>query len=435
MKNEYVKELLALTPRQHAVVLGGLVNKLDYQKKTGILSYSYDVCPVCKDVGSTLENSETCKGCYIHKSCQAPFTDGFRDDKNAGVTYFTEMKEVLMSMEFPRTIIVGGNWDADGGKPSGVISKLANELDAEGVYNGGTIDMLSELDIREYDLVVWMPNIANSQVKIYPKKGLGAVLICSKIMRPTYTKADAVTRIFRMRGNAVIQIHRQSTQGRVSFTLTDALGNDWSDTGDVAELTRSILELYRWTKGAIRFRSIQDDTPTEQLERLMACAREVADSVENSIGSRYFGNISTRCQRMFPGMRARYNILISPRNTDKRRLEAEDMVLVSDVPGEVHFLGTRKPSVDTPIQVALFNLLSNVNFFVHGHAKVADAPMTENYFPCGDYREVTETKELIDSSANTFGAINLKNHGFLLYSKTIEEMEELVQSLEFEAPN
>jgi hypothetical protein len=94
MKDEYVKELRALTSRQRTVVLGGLKNKLGHQKKTGILSYRYDICPVCQDVGSTLENPR-CEDCYIQASCKAPFVDGFRDDAEAGVAYFTEMKEIL----------------------------------------------------------------------------------------------------------------------------------------------------------------------------------------------------------------------------------------------------------------------------------------------------------------------------------------------------
>ena len=48
-------------------------------------------------------------------------------------------------------------------------------------------------------------------------------------------------------------------------------------------------------------------------------------------------------------------------------------------------------------------------------------------------REVPEIEKLISRSDR--GAINLKNHGFFLYSNRIEDMEELVRTIEFEEPN
>lgn len=336
-------------------------------------------------------------------------------------------------LESPRTLVVGGEWNVEGGRPSKVIVALADELAAD-VANGGHIDDLPK-NVSGYDLSVWMPNISNGEEKRYPKKDQGSVLVCSKVKRVGGTKADAVTRIFAVRGNAVIQI-RYRLAGKYEFCLLDALGNCWVDpTDDTAALAQAIMELYRWTKGSLRVRSVRADAPTDDLNRLMACTRCVADRVENSLGERYFGNTSTRCQRMFPGAKTEHSVLISPRNTDKRRLEAEDMISVSGDPGEIRFLGPRKPSVDAPIQVYLFLKLPEVNFFIHGHAKVVGAPATENYFPCGDMREAVEVYQAISRSNTTSGAINLKNHGFLLHSQTIEEMEELVSLLEFEAPN
>ena len=45
-----------------------------------------------------------------------------------------------------------------------------------------------------------------------------------------------------------------------------------------------------------------------------------------------------------------------------------------------------KPSVDTPIQIKLFNYYHNVNYMVHGHVYVDNAKMTEHKIPlwlCG----------------------------------------------------
>jgi hypothetical protein len=100
-----------------------------------------------------------------------------------------------------QTLIVGGNF-GDEPKSSSVVTKIANQLEITEVINGGTLDSLPhEMNM---DLILWMPNITNESPKQYPKKGNGNVLICSKVMRDGYTVIDAVSRIFKMRGNAVI---------------------------------------------------------------------------------------------------------------------------------------------------------------------------------------------------------------------------------------
>ena len=52
-----------------------------------------------------------------------------------------------------------------------------------------------------------MPNIDNEEEKQYPIKKKGSVLICSKVMREGYKPIDAISRIFKMQGNAVIAIY------------------------------------------------------------------------------------------------------------------------------------------------------------------------------------------------------------------------------------
>lgn len=446
MRPEYEKELRALTPRQHGIVIGGLLKKLDHHKKTGILSYAYEICPVCKDIGSTLEDQH-CDECYIKKSCQAPFIEGFKSDTHAGVAYFTEMHRFMDGeIRPPRTLIVGGTWDEDGGRPSKIVEMLAKELDAEVVHNGGDIIDLDH-GVSGFDLIIWMPNISNNESKWYPRKDRGAVLVCSKVMRPTYTKADSVSRIFAMHANAVIEIRRGAGAGKFVFGLRDAMANWWAEpTTSIVNLVSGIMSHYWWTKGSIRVGSQRMDPRNQDVYRLMELTSQVADRVENSIGERYFGNVSTRCQSMFPGARLGAHVLISPRNVDKRRLGAEDMVPVDGSlaqeqpfcdPPLVRYGGPRKPSVDTPVQLFLFGAFPQIDFFIHGHAKVKDAPTTENYFPCGDLREAYEVEGLIkDGLANHHcGVINLRNHGFLLYSKTIDGMSELVNDLEIEEPN
>lgn len=444
MKPEYEEELRRLTPRQREIVMSGLVKKLKHHERTGKLSYAYEVCPVCKDIGSTLDHRR-CEQCYIEKSCQAPFTDGFREDTAKGVAYFGEMFNVLNANAPPYTVIVGGTWDENGGRPSGVVAKLAEELRATKVYNGGHIADLPTASLRDFPLIVWMPKIPNDEEKRYPIKGRGAVLICSKVMREGYTRADSVSRIFRMHANAVIEVHweqESSERWKALLGLRDAMANWWSPpSASLPDVVQGIMDLYWWTKGSIRVGSRRvDRRDSGQLDLLMDLTHKVADKVENSIGERYFGNVSTRCQSLFPGARADSGrVLISPRNTDKRRLEADDMVLVDIACPEnrVHYYGDRKPSVDTPVQLWIFRSFREINFMIHGHARVKGARDSDSYYPCGDMREAYDIQGLIDAGLahHHCGAINLLNHGFLLYSKTIEGMAELVEGLEIEEPN
>ncbi len=261
------------------------------------------------------------------------------------------------------------------------------------------------------------------------------MLICSKVMRDGYTRADSVTRIFAMHANAVIEIW--ANDGEFLFKLRDAMANVWERTKGIAKLAKGIGELVRWTNGSIRTRSLRVDARDgDDLNRFMELNALVAEKVQNSIGERYFGNVSTRCQSMFPGVRRSQHLFVSPRNTDKRFLKAEDMVLVYDSVN-VKYLGDRKPSIDASVHIYLFNAMAQTNYFIHGHAKVRGAPTTENYYPCGDLRGAYEIYGLIrtQEAHPHCGAINLKRHGFLLYSKTVEGRAELVADLEIEEPN
>lgn len=323
-----------------------------------------------------------------------------------------------------RTIIVGGGYD---GKKSGVITKIGQQflsVDECCIINGGKLPKISG-----FDLVLWMPDVDNEEEKQYPIKDKGAVLICSKVMRPGYTLMDAVQRIFKMHGNAVIAIHK-NPGSMFKFELVDALGHIWYTGYSIENLCQVINNLYNWTKGAIR-KSIpkaNDEVASEigsvDLESFMLLNSELALKSAAQCGNRFFGNFSTRCTKLFPSHRYGELIIMSHRNTDKRTLKPDDMVAIVDGA----YIGDRKPSVDAPIQLELYKEIPGVNFMIHGHAYIKDVPTTDSYFPCGDMREAQETIELLRDGHK---AINLKNHGFLLATKTLEEMIQLKDLLNF----
>ena len=327
-----------------------------------------------------------------------------------------------------KTIIVGGDFK-EIPKSSSVINKLSKCFENPTVYNGGKAEDINLINISGNDLIIWAPNIENEIEKNYPKKDTGSVLICSKVIHSERTEIDAITRIFKMNGNAVIALYPGEF---FKFKLIDALGNVWYDGTDINELYNSIIRIYNWSKGSTRMKTIKDDSvkckiSLPELSKLVELNKIVADKFEINCG-RFFGNSSTRCMKMFPSGREGDYVLVTKRNVDKKRITTDDFVSVF-YDGEVlNYFGESKPSVDTPIHVNLYKNHPEINFMIHGHSYLEGFQYTQAYFPCGDLREFTEVTTHIKENT---GGINLINNGFLIFSKTIEELETLVNNLKF----
>ncbi len=327
-----------------------------------------------------------------------------------------------------KTILVGGNF-GDTPKESSVIRKMAAFINNATVVNGGSFEDIKNIDLSGYSLIYWMPNIDNGYDKVYPKKDAGAVLICSKVLRENRTVVDAVTRIFQIGGNAVIAI--ESVGPFFRFSLIDALGNLWVNTSNLQTLTTSVTDLFFWTIGSIRqgtkhAGNVEFDF--SYLQEFIDINRQVADKFE-IINSRFFGNCSTRCSKMFPTARVDgTSMIVSKRNVSKKRLTTDDLVLTQMVGDTIEYFGDSKPSVDTPIQIRLYQLFPEINYMIHGHTYVKGSSFTDNYCPCGDVREVEEVANLIKSD---FGVVNLVNHGFFMFADTLENLRKMVDELEF----
>lgn len=329
-------------------------------------------------------------------------------------------------------ILIGGNY-GENNKSSSVANKLFDELKLPGqLINGGSLERFKEISIENYNLIVWMPNLNNEIEKIYPKKTPGSVLICSKVIRENRSEIDAISRIFKMQGNAVIAIY----PGEIfSFKLIDALGNVWYSGSDLKSLAFKIKILFEWTTSSIRQKTKPKESTDpiifpDNLTTLLDLNKILADKFEVSCG-RFFGNTSTRCMKMFPSQKRNLsNFFVSKRNSDKKRLTPEDMILVEMCGDTIWYSGNDKPSVDTPIQANIYKSFPDINFMIHGHGYIKEFKYTKNYFPCGDLREFFEFKECYDNNPN--GGINLIHHGFLIYAKDLSNLERLVLESSFE---
>jgi hypothetical protein len=133
---------------------------------------------------------------------------------------------------------------------------------------------------------------------------------------------------------------------------------------------------------------------------------------------------------MFPSQRSGQSAWVSARNVPKPQLSETDFVHVRLVDGGIRYTGSRKPSVDTPIQLRLYQEFPGVSCMIHGHALVRGAPSTESYVPCGDLREFEGVAKLMRAIGDT-GCVNLKAHGFLIFAPSVPLLSGVVGGVKF----
>ena len=105
------------------------------------------------------------------------------------------------------------------------------------------------------------------------------------------------------------------------------------------------------------------------------------------------------------------------------------MILVeSSFDDKVKYYGNEKPSIDTPIQILLYQNFPKINFMLHSHVYV-DEPssvFTSNPIPCGAIEEVKEILMCVklDFEKEVY-YINLKGHGSLIMASSPKYFENL----------
>ncbi len=92
----------------------------------------------------------------------------------------------------------------------------------------------------------------------------------------------------------------------------------------------------------------------------------------------------------------------------------------------IYYYGQNKPSVDTPIQLRLYKILPDVNYMLHAHVYIKDAPFTETPIPCGGLEEVEEIMKALKKIGKTSNiSINLIGHGSIILAKDLSYMKDI----------
>jgi hypothetical protein len=333
--------------------------------------------------------------------------------------------------------IVGGTFDENGGKPSFIVGMMAKYLKADHLLNGGTLQDLNDYNlidllVRKPQVLIWMPNISNDEEKFLPelKKANPKLLLISskRVIEKDYKESDVVGRLLKTHSNLGIMITKDGNKEinlGYKFKLLDPLGNQWADTGSIEDFCKALAKRVDELQAITRVASIQigelGDLPID--DDFIALVREFGEEFTKYVNAvnpnRFLGNAATRCTYGFPGVRSKGRIFVTRRNVHKAGLQKSDFVEIESFESKVGYYGGHKPSVDSPIQLKLFDYYSDVAFMLHGHVYVEGTPHTVHRLPCGSIEEYSEIIALYPKEAANF-VVNLSGHGFLALASDLD---------------
>lgn len=345
-----------------------------------------------------------------------------------------------------KILLVSGTFNESGGKASSVLTKISdsfhkhNVIDADIVtINGGSLLDLYGIDFKKIDILFWAPNVSNNLPKIIPDiKSVNPklFLISSKrVVEKEYKESDVIGRLLKTKSNLGLMITKPNDA--YNFQILDPLGNMYCDTDNIEEMVKSLIERISYTRTLSRIgsKSIGNSRDIQVNPDFLSFIKHSANEFSKHINAinpnRFLGNASTRCMFGFPAEKQNDRILVTQRNIDKQLIETNGFVEVTNNEDVVEYYGDKKPSVDTPIQVKLFNYYSNINYMVHGHVYLENAPSTENKVPCGYVEEFDEIIKLYPDREIETIVVNLKGHGCLIMSNNVEQLWKTYQNHQY----
>ena len=358
-----------------------------------------------------------------------------------------------------KILYVGGNWNLNGGKESKIVNEFAKYLPNVTVYNGGDYNNLNKIleSCINYDVVIWWANIPNELPKIRNVKDVNykTMLVSSKRnVDNKYSFQDLLQRSFALKSNLTIEFSKNDNL--YSMKLFDPLGNVWYEGTDIKNCSEELLDRLNFIKSLTRESTVSSeenigvlawffnmfkeeiykstDNPTIPIKKeFFNIVRDYATKfVEAAFQTkdvkRFLGNASFRCPKGFPSFRDGKYIFVSKRNVNKEFIGIEEFVPVYLENGKIYYCGENKPSVDTPIQVRMYEKLPNINYMIHSHCYIDGAPYTEKALPCGAIEEVDEIAKLLEIYYDNdyyrdFYLMNLIGHGSIMMSKNPEQLK------------
>ena len=356
-----------------------------------------------------------------------------------------------------KILFVAGKFgdDDEGGRPSGYAKHLIEAVMSHTgwnectVYNGGKFDTLKSIDFKQFNIIFWCPDISNDKPKLVrdiKNQHPHCILITSKRNeKQKYGVMHLIAGALITKSNLLMEFN-WINDFQVGATILDPLGNCFGEKitsiPELADrLVKRIEELRKFTRvpsvniGETSYPLVPYPDPTSlalwqnmiesremrSRKQFFILAQQYAEKFHQLIQiqtDRFLGNLSFRCAEGFPSFRTEEIIFVSKRNIDKRNIHDGGFVAVKAGDG-VQYYGQDKPSVDTPIQLALYKQYPRIKYMLHSHTYVADAPMTKSIVPCGALEEVTEIEKLVPSKDCNWFFVNLRGHGSLCAAENV----------------
>lgn len=350
-------------------------------------------------------------------------------------------------------LIVGGDFDDKNGRKSNYIEKFYGWFLSHSLYyntlkseikinyiNGGNINELQKIDVKSLDILLWFPNISNDIKNKYLNEfkeiNNKLILVQSKFNNGRYTTLDLIARMLKSKSNLLIEFNKD--ENNITSSIIDPLGNQYYQGDDIKELTYYltkrlyfIVSLQRVSTRSISKESLVIPNNIDFFNIVEDYGKTFHTLIHAINQSRYLGNCSFRCEKGFSSFRQDKIVYMSKRNLDKRNINQDSFVPVLVKPSKkvINFYGEHKPSVDTPIQIRLYDKLKNIHYMIHSHVYIENAPFTKEKIPCGAIEEVDEILDTITenglSFSESFYAINLIGHGSIIMANNIEALKDL----------
>lgn len=333
-----------------------------------------------------------------------------------------------------KILIIGGNWDLEGGKPSGFVKKFKDEMskytDNITYYNGGNYNDVEGIlnTANDYGVVFWFLNVDNSLPKVRDIKRINPHIIYVGSKRNDNNKypfVEVLNRSLMERHNLTIQF---SKEGDIfETTLFDPLGTMWYKGVDISKLVEHTYKRISFLLTMRRehtYRSNQKNTTPnnpEFIEYVHEAAETFHEAIEHTKGvTRFMGNAS------FRGKDGK--IYVSKRDADKSEIDSDNFITCYLKDNKLYYDGDNKPSKDSVVQAHLYKLFPNINYIVHSHCYAEGGYFTTMPVPCGSLNEIDEIFEVIkeyfdDQYDLPFYKINYLGHGCLLLAKNIEDLK------------
>ena len=195
----------------------------------------------------------------------------------------------------------------------------------------------------------------------------------------------------------------------------------------------SIL-LYHFNKKFGKIKTMGLNELIQMKKNIINCGKKLG---EKNMSPATSGNISIRCGQ---------NILITASGTCLADLSEDDIVLIDNNANILE--GSKKPSSEKNLHIAIYNLRSDINAIVHCHAPYTSAfavchiPLSkpiisENVFyfgeiPVADYA-LPGSDTLVENTAKFFvkhNAVLMANHGIVIGSNDLKNAYYLTETAE-----